>query len=292
MEANHPNEIILYQPDDTLALDVRVEEETVWLTQAQMAELFQATKQNISLHIRNIYKEGELEEVATVKEYLTVQKEGRRSVQRNISYYNLDVIISVGYRVKSLRGTQFRQWANKVLKEYLLRGYSINQRMMQLEDKIDRRFSEYDQHFRELDEKVDFFVRSSLQPKEGVFFNGQIFDAYALVADLIRQAKTRIVVIDNYIDDSVLVQLSKRKPGVTVDIYDGQISKQLRQDVEKHNEQYPGVTLHKYTKAHDRFLIIDEEVYHIGASLKDLGKKLFAFSKMEVLTGSELLAGL
>ena len=292
MEANHPNEIILYQPDDTLALDVRVEEETVWLTQSQMAELFQATKQNISLHIRNIYKEGELEEVATVKEYLTVQKEGRRSVQRNISYYNLDVIISVGYRVKSLRGTQFRQWANKVLKEYLLRGYSINQRMMQLEDKIDRRFSEYDQHFRELDEKVDFFVRSSLQPKEGVFFNGQIFDAYALVADLIRQAKTRIVVIDNYIDDSVLVQLSKRNPGVTVDIYDGQISKQLRQDVEKHNEQYPGVTLHKYTKAHDRFLIIDEEVYHIGASLKDLGKKLFAFSKMEVMTGSELLAGL
>ena len=292
METNRVDEIILYQPDDTLALDVRVEDDSVWLTQAQMAELFQATKQNISLHIKNIYKEGELEEVATVKEYLTVQKEGKRNVQRNISYYNLDVIISVGYRVKSLRGTQFRQWANKILKEYLLRGYSVNQRLMQLEDRIDRRLSEYDQHFRELDEKVDFFVRSSLQPKEGVFFNGQIFDAYALVADLIRKAKTRIVVIDNYIDDSVLVQLSKRRPGVTVDIYDGQISKQLKQDVEKHNEQYPGVTLYKYTKAHDRFLIIDEEVYHIGASLKDLGKKLFAFSKMEVMTGSELLAGL
>ncbi|MDE6304882.1 MAG: DNA-binding protein, partial [Paramuribaculum sp.] len=170
--------------------------------------------------------------------------------------------------------------------------YSVNQRMMQLEDKIDRRFSEYDQHFRELDGKVDFFVRSSLQPKEGVFFNGQIFDAYALIADLIRQAKTRIVVIDNYIDDSVLVQLSKRQPGVTVDIYDGQITRQLRQDVEKHNEQYPGVTLHRYTKAHDRFLVIDDEVYHVGASLKDLGKKLFAFSKMEVMTGSELLARL
>ena len=292
METNRVDEIILYQPDDTLALDVRVEDDSVWLTQAQMAELFQATKQNISLHIKNIYKEGELEEVATVKEYLTVQKEGKRNVQRNISYYNLDVIISVGYRVKSLRGTQFRQWANKILKEYLLRGYSVNQRLMQLEDRIDRRLSEYDQHFRKLDEKVDFFVRSSLQPKEGVFFNGQIFDAYALVADLIRKAKTRIVVIDNYIDDSVLVQLSKRRPGVTVDIYDGQISKQLKQDVEKHNEQYPGVTLYKYTKAHDRFLIIDEEVYHIGASLKDLGKKLFAFSKMEVMTGSELLAGL
>ena len=157
MEKNQANEIILYQPDDTLALDVRVEDESVWLTQAQMAELFLATKQNISLHIRNIYKEGELDEMATVKDYLIVQKEGKRNVRRNISYYNLDVIISVGYRVKSLRGTQFRQWANKVLKEYLLRGYSINQRFMHLEDKMDRRFSDYERHFRELDEKVDFF---------------------------------------------------------------------------------------------------------------------------------------
>ncbi len=292
MESNHANEIILYQPDDTLALDVRVEDESVWLTQSQMAELFQATKQNISLHIRNIYKEGELEEIATVKEYLTVQKEGNRNVQRNISYYNLDVIISVGYRVKSLRGTQFRQWANTILKEYLLRGYSVNQRLMALEDRIDRRLSDHDRHLFELDEKVDFFVRSSLQPKEGIFFNGQIFDAYAFVANRIKEANHRIVVIDNYIDDTVLVQLSKRVAGVTVDIYDGQISKQLRQDVEKHNKQYPGVTLHKYTKAHDRFLIIDETVYHIGASLKDLGNKLFAFSRMEVMTGSELLSKL
>ena len=286
------NEIIVYKPDETLALDVRVENESVWLTQAQMAEVFQATKQNISLHIRKIYKEGELREETTVKEYLTVQMEGNRRVQRRILFYNLDVIISVGYRVKSLRGTQFRQWANKVLKDYLLRGYSINQRLMMLEDRIDRRLSEHDRHLLQLDEQVDFFVRSSLQPKEGVFFNGQIFDAYALVAELIRQAKRRIVLIDNYVDDSVLVQLSKRQPGVSVDIYDGQISRQLRQDVERHNAQYPGVTLHNYTKAHDRFLVIDEDVYHIGASLKDLGKKLFAFSRMEVMTGSELMAGL
>ena len=289
MEKNSANEIILYQPDDTLTLDVRVEDESVWLTQAQMAELFQTTRNNITLHTRNIFKEGELVEQSVSKESLLTAKDGKRY---RTKFYNLDVIISVGYRVKSLRGTQFRIWALKIIKDYLLRGYSVNQRLMLLEDKIDRRFSEYDQHFRELDGKVDFFVRSSLQPKEGIFFNGQIFDAYALVADLIRQAKTRIVIIDNYIDDSVLVQLSKRNPGVTVDIYDGQISKQLRQDVEKHNEQYPGVTLHKYTKAHDRFLIIDEDVYHIGASLKDLGKKLFAFSKMEVMTGSELLANL
>ena len=289
MEKNQANEIILYQPDDTLTLDVRVEDESVWLTQAQMAELFQTTRNNITLHTRNIFKEGELVEQSVSKESLLTAKDGKRY---RTKFYNLDVIISVGYRVKSLRGTQFRIWALKIIKDYLLRGYSVNQRLMLLEDKIDRRFSEYDQHFRELDGKIDFFVRSSLQPKEGIFFNGQIFDAYALVADLIRQAKTRIVVIDNYIDDSVLVQLSKRNPGVPVDIYDGQISKQLRQDVEKHNEQYPGVTLHKYTKAHDRFLIIDEDVYHIGASLKDLGKKLFAFSKMEVMTGSELLSGL
>ena len=202
------------------------------------------------------------------------------------------MITSIGYRVKSARGVRFRAWANKVLKEYLLRGYAVNQRLMQLEDRIDRHFSEYDRHFLQLDEKVDFFVRSSIQPKEGIFFNGQIFDAYAFVAKLIRKAESRIVVIDSYVDDSVLVQLSKRNPGVTVDIYDGKISEQLRQDVARHNAQYPGVTLHAYNKAHDRFLIIDEEVYHIGHSLKDLGKKLFAFSRMEILTGSELLSRL
>ncbi|MDE5791102.1 MAG: virulence RhuM family protein [Muribaculaceae bacterium] len=292
MEKNSVNEIILYQPDDTLTLDVRVEDESVWLTQAQIVELFNSSKANISEHLKHIFQSGELDRESTVRKFRTVRKEGNRSVVRNLEFFNLDVIISVGYRVNTIRGVKFRQWANKVLKEYLLRGYSVNQRLLLLEDKIDRRFSEYDQHFRELDGKVDFFVRSSLQPKEGVFFNGQIFDAYALVADLIREAKERIVLIDNYIDDTVLVQLAKRKPGVTVNIYDGHITKQLRQDVEKHNEQYPGVTLHKYTKAHDRFLIIDEDVYHIGASLKDLGKKLFAFSKMEVMTGSELLANL
>lgn len=292
METNQANEIILYQPDDTLTLDVRVEDESVWLTQAQIVELFTSSKANISEHLKNIFESHELDREATVRKFRTVRKEGARNVTRTLEFFNLDVIISVGYRVNTIRGIQFRQWANKVLKEYLLRGYSVNQRMMLLEDRIDRRFSEYDQHFRELDGKVDFFVRSSLQPKEGIFFNGQIFDAYALVADLIRQAKKRIVVIDNYIDDSVLVQLSKRHPGVTVDIYDSHISKQLKLDVEKHNEQYPGVTLHKYDKAHDRFLIIDEDVYHIGASLKDLGKKLFAFSKMEAMKASDLVAGL
>ena len=289
MEKNQTNEIILYQPDEALKLEVRLERDTVWLTQQQIADLFGTKRPAITKHLSNIFKSGELEEnsVRSILEHTATDGKIYKT-----QFYNLDAILSVGYRVNSKNATMFRRWANQILKEYLLRGYSINQRLMQLEDRIDRRLSEHDRHLLQLDERVDFFVRSSLQPKEGVFFNGQIFDAYALIADLIRQANKRIVVIDNYIDDSVLVQLSKRQPGVTVDIYDGQISKQLRQDVEKHNEQYPGVTLHKYAKAHDRFLIIDEDVYHIGASLKDLGKKLFAFSKMEVMTGSELLSGL
>lgn len=289
MESKQENEIIIYQPDETLKLAVQVEDDTVWLTQAQMAELFQTTKQNISLHTNNIFKEGELDVNSVVKDSLTTASDGKRY---RIKYYNLDVIISVGYRVKSLRGTQFRQWANKILKEYLLRGYSVNQRLIELSDRLDRRLLEQDGKIAAIRRDVDFFVRTSLPPKEGIFFDGQIFDAYAFVADLIRKAKRRIVVIDNYIDDSVLVQLSKRNPGVTVDIYDGKISNQLRQDVEKHNRQYPGVNLHSYNKAHDRFLIIDEEVYHIGHSLKDLGKKLFAFSKMDVMTASELLSKL
>lgn len=292
MESTNGNEIIVYQPDETLKLDVRVECETVWLTQAQIVELFDSSKANISEHLKHIFESGELAKEATVRKYRTVRQEGNRNVTRSIEFFNLDVIISVGYRVNTIRGIQFRQWANKVLKEYLLRGYTVNQRLMQLEDRIDRHFSEYDIHLKQLDEKVDFFVRTSLPPKEGIFFDGQIFDAYAFVADLIRKAKSRIVVIDSYVDDSVLVQLSKRRPGVTVDIYDGRISDQLRQDVARHNRQYPGVTLHAYNKAHDRFLIIDEEVYHIGHSLKDLGKKLFAFSKMDVMTGSELLSKL
>ena len=292
MDPTKENEIIIYQPDENLKLDVRVEDESVWLTQSQIVELFDSSKANISEHLKHIFDSGELAKEATVRNFRTVRREGNRSVTRNIDFFNLDVIISVGYRVNTVRGIQFRQWANKVLKEYLLRGYAVNQRLMQLEDRIDRHFSEYDRHLSELDEKVDFFVRSSIQPKEGIFFDGQIFDAYAFVAGLIRKAKKRIVVIDSYVDDSVLVQLSKRKPGVKVDIYDGKISQELRQDVARHNAQYPGVTLHSYKKAHDRFLIIDEEVYHIGHSLKDLGKKLFAFSKMDVMTGSQLIAAL
>lgn len=286
MEKNENNEVVFYEPDETLKLDVRLENDTVWLTQSQMSELFLRDRSVITKHINNIFKEKELEENSNVH-FLHIA-----SSDKPVKFFSLDVIISVGYRVKSVRGTQFRQWANKVLKDYLLRGYAINQRLIELSDRMDRRLLEQDGKIAAIRKDVDFFVRSSIQPKEGIFFDGQIFDAYAFIAGLIRKANKRIVVIDSYVDDSVLVQLSKRRPGVKVDIYNGKISQQLRQDVARHNAQYPGVTLHSYKKAHDRFLIIDEEVYHIGHSLKDLGKKLFAFSKMEVMAGSQLIAAL
>lgn len=273
-------EIILYQPDEAVKLEVRLEDETVWLTQNQMAELFQSTKQNISLHTNNIFKEKELDMDSVVKESLTTASDGKRY---RTKYYSLDVIISVGYRVKSQRGTQFRQWANRVLKDYLLKGYSINQRVDQLENKIDQRLIAHDRKLEELTSKVDFFVRTSLPPVEGIFFNGQIFDAYTFATNLIKSATSSIVLIDNYIDEDVLLMLSKRSAGVTATIYTKQITPQLQLDLNRHNNQYPRIIIRTYRQAHDRFVIIDNnDVYHIGASLKDLGKKLFAFSKMDI----------
>lgn len=277
------NEIILYQPDSTLSLHVRVENETVWLNQAQMVDLFQSTKQNISLHINNIFKEGELQRNSVVKEYLTTAADGKRY---RTKYYSLDVIISVGYRVKSFRGTQFRQWANKVLKEYLLRGYSVNQRLLYMESRIDHRLSEHDRRLDELTDKVDFFVKAALPPVEGIFCNGQIFDAYKFVCDLVKSAKNRIVLIDNYVDESVLTLFDKRGDSVKATIYtDAARSRQIRLDLQRHNRQYAPVEIKYVADIHDRFLIIDDTLYHIGASIKDLGKKLFAFSKMEIAPG-------
>lgn len=262
-------EIILYQPDNEVKLEVRLEEETVWLTQAQMAELFQTSKQNVSLHTNNIFKEEELSPDSVVKESLTTAADGKKY---RVKYYNLDVIISIGYRVKSIRGTQFRQWANKVLKEYLLKGYSVNRRLTELEHTVA-------EHSR----KIDFFVRTSLPPVEGIFYEGQIFDAYKFAADLIRSAEKSILLIDNYVDESVLLMLSKRKAGVTADIHTQAVGNQLKLDLQKHNSQYAPIKIHTYKKCHDRFLIIDDvKVYHIGASLKDLGKKMFAFSKLDI----------
>jgi hypothetical protein len=274
------NEIILYQPNDSVKLEVRLEDETVWLTQAQMAELFDKNQSVIARHISNVFKEGELDKQSNMQIlHNTLSK------YKPTQIYNLDVIISVGYRVKSLRGTLFRKWANKVLKEYLMQGYAINKRFERLENEM----SEMKQSIAEHGEKIDFFVRTSLQPVEGVFFDGQIFDAYKFATDLIRSAKQSIALIDNYVDESVLTMLSKRNAGVTADIYTAKIGKQLQLDLDKHNAQYEPITIHTYSNCHDRFLIIDGmDVYHIGASLKDLGKKLFAFSKISI-PASELL---
>ncbi|MCM1077033.1 MAG: virulence RhuM family protein [Bacteroides sp.] len=277
------NEIIVYQPDSTLTLEVRVENETVWLNQAQIVELFASSKSNVSEHLKNIFESNELERGTTVRKFRTVRIEGARQVTRNLEYFNLDVIISIGYRVNTKRGIQFRQWANKILKEYLLKGYSINQRLSYLEDKIDRRFSDYDSHLQQLDNKVDFFVKASLPPVEGVFFNGQIFDAYEFVCRLVKSAKDRIILIDNYVDETVLTLFDKRGSGVKAKIYtDADRSKQIRLDLQRHNRQYVPIEIKYVHDIHDRFLIIDDTLYHIGASIKDLGKKLFAFSKMEI----------
>lgn len=284
------NEIVLYQPNETMKLEVRLENETVWLTQQQIADLFGTKRPAITKHLSNIFKSGELEEESTCSILEHMAADGSRTY--STKYYNLDVILSVGYRVNSANATMFRRWANQVLKEYLLRGYSVNQRLMQIEDRIDRRLSEHDRHLLMLDEKVDFFVRTSLPPKEGILFQGQIFDAHVIISKLVESANTRIVLIDNYVDATVLTQLDKRKPGVKAIIYTQEIKPILRQDLRRHNQQYPEITIRVYHGAHDRFLIIDETVYHIGASLKDLGKKLFAFSEMTAITGTELLSKL
>jgi len=268
----HKNELILYQSQDgATRLDVIIENESVWLPLDKIAVLFQRDKSTISRHIKNVFEEGELEQDSTVANFATVQMEGKRHIERYIEYFNLDVIISVGYRVKSQRGTQFRIWANRVLKEYILKGYAIHQRL----DRIEHRVAETER-------KVDFFVKSALPPQEGIFFEGQIFDAYAFASDLIRAAKKSIILIDNYIDEGVLLLLSKRQPKVTAKIYTRPLSSQLQLDLKKHNEQYEAIGICESTRFHDRFLLIDRTVYHIGASFKDLGKKLFAFSKMEI----------
>ena len=285
------NEIILYRPNDAISLEVRLENETVWLNRQQIAELFGRDIKTIGKHINNALKE-ELANFLVVANFATTKKYGRREGFTQIvevEYYNLDVILSVGYRVKSKQGVLFRQWANKVLKEYLLRGYAVNQRINQLEDKVDRRFADYDQKIEHLNQQVDFFVKTSLPPKEKVFFDGQLFDAHVLMSRLVESAEKRIVLIDNYIDESVLTLLLKRKDKVVATIYTMQMSGAFKLDLQRHNKQYPPVAVKIYTKAHDRFLIIDDKVYHVGASVKDLGKKLCAVSLLSCIDADEMI---
>lgn len=258
-------EIILYQPDGTLKLEVRLEDETVWLNRQQLSNLFDRDIKTIGKHIGNALKE-ELSGMSVVAKFATTAADGKTY---QVEYYNLDMILSIGYRVKSRRGVEFRQWANQVLKDYLLKGYSINRRIEQLEKTVARH-----------DERIEFFVRTSLPPVEGIFFEGQIFDAYAFASDLVKSARQRIVLIDNYVDESTLMLLSKRKPEVEATIFTARISQALQLDIQRYNAEYPPITVNEYRQSHDRFLIIDADVYHIGASLKDLGKKWFAFSRL------------
>ena len=274
--SSQDNEIILYQPDSTVKLEVRLEKETVWLTQQQIADLFGVKQPAISKHLKNIFESGELIEtsVHSILEYTATDGKSYKT-----KFYNLDAILSVGYRVNSKNATRFRQWANNVLKDYLIKGYAVSRRFERLEYRMSK-----------TEEKIDFILNTSLPPKEGIIYDGQIFDAYTLMCDLIRSAKNRIIIVDNYIDDSVFRQLDKRATGVSATIFTPSISRTLRQDLERHNAQYVPIEVKIFRRAHDRFLIIDDTVYHVGASFKDLGKKLTAFSKMEIMTAEEFIS--
>lgn len=280
------NEIIVYRPDSTLSLEVRVEDETVWLNRNQIAILFDRDVKTIGKHISNALKE-ELAGVSVIAKFATTASDGKTY---QVEYYNIEMITSIGYRVKSQRGIQFRVWANKILKDYLLRGYSVNQRLLYMESRIDHRLAEHDCQLKELSDKVDFFLHTTLPPKEGVLFDGQIFDAYVFVCDLIRRAKKRIILIDNYVDETVLTLLDKRADGVNATISTKRPDRMLRLDIRRHNDQYSQIDIRITSNIHDRFMVIDDILYHIGASIKDLGKKLFAFSKMEMPPTSVLNA--
>ncbi|MBO6306533.1 MAG: virulence RhuM family protein [Paludibacteraceae bacterium] len=270
------DEIVLYQPDATIQLEVRLQDETVWLNQQQMAELFGTDRTSVLRHIHNIYKTHELEEAATCAKIAQVRIEGNRQVRREVPFYNLDMIISVGYRVNSIRGTQFRQWANKVLKDYMLKGYAVNQRLLNIENQLALQQKQLADH----EEKIDFFVRTSLPPIEQVFFEGEFFAARALLESLIKTAQKRVIIIDAYIDAATFEMLDVRAKGVTADIYSDSEHKSLR-DMHNTTKGVQPVNTHKWsTPSHDRWLIIDDSLYHCGHSLKDMGKKLSAITLM------------
>jgi hypothetical protein len=262
------NEIILYRPNEAAEhIEVRLENETVWLNQEQISHLFQRDQSVISRHISNVFREEELDEKSNM------QKVHIANSDKLVAFYNLDVIISVGYRVKSKQGTQFRIWATTILREYLLKGYAINQRVDRIENNLENLSKEVS--------KISLQLKTNELPTQGVFFDGQLFDAYELISKIIRSATQEIILIDNYIDESVLIHLSKRAANVEAILYTQKITAQLQLDLAKHNAQYPGIQIKTLKTAHDRFLILDrKELYHIGASLKDLGRKWFGFSKL------------
>ena len=283
--APNNGEIVLYNPDDTIRLEVRMNDETVWLNRNQIAVLFGRDVKTIGKHINNALRE-ELDGLSVVANFATTASDGKTY---QVEYYNLDMILSIGYRVKSRQGIQFRQWANRILKEYLLKGYNINNYLASIEYRIDNTLQEHSRQISELQKQVNFFVKTSLPPVEGIFFDGQIFDAYEIVCRLIKSATRRIVLIDNYVDETTLKMLAKRTDGVTATIYTQSIGEQLQLDIDRHNAQYPQIVVKRLKKSHDRFLILDDELYSIGASLKDMGKKWFAILKMQETKAEEIL---
>jgi Virulence protein len=282
-------EIVLYQPDDTISLEVRLEADTVWLTQSQMVELFHRDQSVIARHISNIYKEKELKKEGTYAKFAYMGHDGLQEYE--VSHYSLDVIISVGYRVKSKQGTRFRQWANGVIKNYLINGYAVNQQIKHIEQRFDDKLEKQQNKIQKIEStlaeqqnKIDFFVRTNMPPIEGVLFEGQIFDAYKLVEALIKSAKKEIILIDNYINASVFDLLEKREQGVHATIYTESVGQSLTHIQELSQKQHGrNIELKEYnSRFHDRFLILDDALYHFGASFKDLGKRLFAFELMGI----------
>ena len=269
LPVKHSSEIVLYQPDNSISIEVLLENETIWLTLDNLSVLYGRNKSTISRHIKNIFKEGELAQYSVVANFATTASDGKTYM---VDYYNLDVIISVGYRVKSQKGVDFRRWANVIIKNHIIKSNAINVRVEKVEEDVF--------YLKQKTEELDTIVKSQLPPHEGIFFNGQIFDAYNLISDLIRKAKREIILIDNYVDDSVLKILDKRDKNVSATIYTAHFSEKLQLDLAKHNSQYSPINIKTFKKFHDRFLIIDDDVYHIGASIKDLGKSVFAFSKL------------
>ncbi|MDY6330470.1 MAG: RhuM family protein [Fibrobacter sp.] len=280
------NEIIVYQPEGgEFHIEVRVDQDTVWLTQAQMAELFNTDRTSINRHIRNIFQTQELYENSTCAKIAQVRLEGGRSIKRVVPYYNLDMIISVGYRVNSISGTRFRQWANRVLKEHMLRGFSVNQRLVAHENRLEN----IDSRVIYLEKQVDFFVKANLPPKEGVLQAKAFWSGYEFAVQLVRSAKQEIVIIDPFADDISLSLMPKRNPGVNAMIYSARINQTMKAECERLNRQCPPVELRTMREVHDRFIVVDETVYHIGASIKDLGNKLTAFSVLGFVTKQQLL---
>ena len=280
------NQIVVYQPNETIRLDVRLENETVWLTQEQMCQLFQRDRSVITKHVRNVFSEGECDEMNNVQ-ILHINQRGRP-----LALYSLDVIISVGYRVKSLIGTQFRRWATQILKNHLLHGQALIQRMNVIEDRLDRRLAKTEADVVELKDKVDFFVQTREPPLQGVFYEGQLWDACSLVEKLIGRAKKTILLIDSWVGTGTLDMLAKKRKGVVVEVVTSPRGNKLAaSDITKFNAQYGGLSVKTSMAFHDRFLIIDDkELYLIGASLKDLGRKCFGFTALDKSNIPDILA--